>query len=349
MNPHGGRIPLTVIGGFLGTGKTTLLNHLLQQNDGRRLAVLVNDFGALNVDAALVASRGVDTISLQNGCVCCQIGGDLTDALIRVIGSVPPPDAIVIEASGVSDPWRIAQVSLADPALALDGVIVLVDAASVREQADDPLLADTVLRQLRAADLLVLNQCDRVDAGALASLHGWLDAQVPGTPRFETTFAEVPAALLGAPLGPTAVSARPARAMQCAAGCANHDHTHDHDAEANTVAHGELFDTWSTSSQDIYNADALRDLLRSMPPGVMRLKGVVRTDRHGWAVLQFAGRHGSLRAWPSHQAAPDDDASGAIVAIGARDHLPVQLLAAALQAARATSPSQAAHLHESHA
>jgi G3E family GTPase len=344
-NSHGGRIPLTVIGGFLGTGKTTLLNHLLQQNDGRRLAVLVNDFGAINVDAALVVSRGVDTISLQNGCVCCQIGGDLTDALIRVIDSVPPPDAIVIEASGVSDPWRIAQVSLADPALALDGVVVLVDVASVREQAGDPLLADTVLRQLRAADLLVLNQCDRVDADALASLHGWLDMQVPGTPRFETTFAEVPAALLGASLMPAALAPGPAPAIPCAAGCTDHDHS----ADADAVAHGELFETWSTSDRVVYCADALRKLLRAMPPGVMRLKGVVRTDPLGWSVLQFAGRHGSLRAWPSRRAVPDSAGHSDIVAIGLKDHLPIAALAAALQAARTITPSQATHLHESHA
>lgn len=329
---HGGRIPLTVIGGFLGTGKTTLLNRLIENNDGRRLAVLVNDFGAINVDAALVASRGVDTMSLQNGCVCCQIGGDLTDALIRVIGSVPRPDAIVIEASGVSDPWRIAQVGLADPALALDGVVVLVDVASVREQADDPLLADTVRRQLQAADLLVLNQCDRIDDASLAALRVWLDAEVPGTPRHETRFAEVPAALLGAPL------AESAQGRHCAPGC-----THDH-----APHHGDVFDTWSSADDAVYRADALRDLLRAMPVGVLRLKGVVRTDRLGWAVLQFAGRHGSLRAWSPQDAAPDADAHSAVVAIGARGRLPVQALDAALQAARTISPSPATRSrHES--
>lgn len=324
---HGGRIPLTVIGGFLGTGKTTLLNRLLENSDGRRLAVLVNDFGAINVDAALVASRGVDTMSLQNGCVCCQIGGDLTDALIRVIGSVPRPDAIVIEASGVSDPWRIAQVGLADPALALDGVVVLVDVASVREQADDPMLADTVRRQLQAADLLVLNQCDRISDASLVALRAWLDAEVPGTPRHETRFADVPAALLGAPL--SAVH----HGHHCTADCA-HDHAH-------APHHGDVFDTWSLADDAVYSADALRALLRAMPSGVLRLKGVVRTDRLGWAVLQFAGRHGSLRTWSPQDAVPVAGADSALVAIGARGHLPVQALDAALKAARTISPSPA--------
>ena len=104
------RLPLTVIGGFLGAGKTTLLNRWLREANGQRLAVLVNDFGALNIDAELIAANTGETIALSNGCVCCQIGDDLSGALIRVLESADRFDAVVIEASGVSDPWRIAQL-----------------------------------------------------------------------------------------------------------------------------------------------------------------------------------------------------------------------------------------------
>ncbi|MEO6268812.1 MAG: GTP-binding protein, partial [Lautropia sp.] len=191
------RLPLTVIGGFLGSGKTTLLNHWLRGAGQQRLAVLVNDFGSLNIDADLVAAASGDMIALTNGCVCCSIGDDMNRALIRVLDADPPFDAVVIEASGVGDPWRIAQVGLADPGLAFGGVIVLLDASAAQAQAGDPLLADSVLRQLRAADLVLLNKTDLVSAGELAEVRAWLEGVVGGAPVLETVAARVPPILLG--------------------------------------------------------------------------------------------------------------------------------------------------------
>ena len=312
------RLPLSVIGGFLGAGKTTLLNRLLRDSHGRRLAVLVNDFGAINIDADLVAANAGDTIALTNGCVCCSIGDDLTAALIRVIEAPMPFDAVVIEASGVSDPWRIAQVALADPALGLDGVIVLVDASACLGHAADPLLADSLRRQVEAADVLVVNKTDLVDAVQLPHVQAWLESLAGATPRFETRQGEVPMALLTSAALSSAGDRSPHPARHQGAGQSDPDHSHGHDHDAD---HGDLFETWSARPRAPFAVVALRKLLREMPAGVLRLKGIVRTDELGWAELQFAGRHGSLR---KALAAPADGA--AVVAIGMRGRLPVQAL-----------------------
>ncbi len=317
------RLPLTVIGGFLGAGKTTLLNRLLRETQGRRLAVLVNDFGALNIDAELVASNAGDTIALTNGCVCCSIGDDLTTALIRVIEAPVPFDAVVIEASGVSDPWRIAQVGLADPGLSMDGITVLVDASACLEHAADPLLADSLRRQLKSADLILVNKVDLADADRRQKVREWLKDAAGTTAVYETSHAVVPLVLLSGHALMTDVSAR--------AGASSNDsredihadalngHGHAHHEQAHD--HGDLFDTWSCQPEHAFDSSALRALLRDMPAGVLRLKGIVRTDEHGWAEVHFAGRHGSLR---KALAAPAGGA--AVVAIGLRQRLPVHAL-----------------------
>jgi G3E family GTPase len=275
------------------------------------------------VDAALVASASADTIALSNGCVCCSIGDDLTGALFRVLEASPPFDAIVVEASGVSDPWRIAQVGLADPGLSLGGVIVLVDAAAAGAQARDPLLADSLQRQLRAADLVVINKTDLATAQELERVRAWVTEAVGATPQFETTHAALSGELLW--------GVAPERLVRHDARCSDHDeHGHGHGHE-----HAEMFEAWTHHPPEALGAAALRAALRAMPPGVLRLKGLVRTDEHGWAELQFAGKHGSLRRLDEAPAG-----SAVVVAIGLRGRLPQAALAAIFDAAARAAQAQ---------
>ncbi len=174
------QIPVAVIGGYLGAGKTTLLNRLLSEAQGVKLAVLVNDFGSVNIDAALIAGRDGETISLVNGCVCCSIGDNLGLALHDLAERSDGPDRILIEASGVADPARIADYAGSHPRLTLDSIVVVADPETVRMRARDKYVGDLVRLQLAGADLIVLSRTDIVDAETCRAVRLWIETEVPG-------------------------------------------------------------------------------------------------------------------------------------------------------------------------
>lgn len=159
-------VPILLVTGFLGAGKTTLVNRVLQQADGRRIAAVVNDFGAINIDAELIAGAEDGVVSLANGCICCSLEGDLLRTLSNLLRRTPRPEAIVIETSGVADPEDIIR-NLMDPVIwreaPLETVLCVVDAAAPEVQLDDPLF----LSQLRAADLVAVSKGDLVDQASL--------------------------------------------------------------------------------------------------------------------------------------------------------------------------------------
>jgi len=189
-------MPVTVIGGYLGAGKTTLINQLLRHADGTRLAVLVNDFGELPIDADLIESRDDNVISITGGCVCCSYGSDLMEALIDLDQMDPAPDHLLIETSGVGLPDAIAQSMQLIPRYTIDGIVVLADAETVRNRGEDRYLHDTITRQLAAADVVMLNKVDLLAPEALAKTREWIEEKIAEIPIVETVNADVPLAVV---------------------------------------------------------------------------------------------------------------------------------------------------------
>lgn len=184
-------IPVTVIGGYLGSGKTTLVNHLLRHANGIRLAVMVNDFGELPIDADLIEARDGDVISLSGGCVCCSYGDDLSLSLQMLQEQDVPPDHIFIEASGVALPGAIGRSLSLLRAYRLEGIVVLADAATVQASAIRKYIGDTIQRQLGDADMIVLNKLDLLSGANAKSVRHWLSTHYPETPIIEAVFSTI--------------------------------------------------------------------------------------------------------------------------------------------------------------
>jgi len=278
------KTPLTVIGGFLGAGKTTLLNHILRQPGGRRIAVLVNDFGEINIDAELIAKHDGRTIALSNGCICCSIGDNLVGALIDLTQRPDQTDHIVVEASGVADPGRVADIAVLDPALQLSGVVVMVDAGRERALAHDKYLGDTVRRQISAADILILNKIDLASGAVVQETAARLARQVPKTEIVRSVHATIPGdVVLG--LGHTATGTPPGAAAQ-------------------QVLDADAFVSCVFRADRPFRLEALKRSLEKMPAGVLRAKGLLMTDADPArpAILQQVGRRWDLSwdmRWPS--------------------------------------------------
>ncbi|MFY0611403.1 MAG: GTP-binding protein [Hyphomicrobiaceae bacterium] len=281
-------LPVTVIGGYLGAGKTTLVNHLLRHADGLRVAVLVNEFGALPIDADLIEAQDDNMISIAGGCVCCSYGNDLILAMIDLAKLTPRPDHVLLEASGVALPGAIASSVGLLAQYRLDGVVVLADAETVRERARDIYMADTVCRQLVDADLIVLNKTDLIDEADLSQTRDWLDRDFGEVRVIEARHAKLP--------------------LEVALG---RFHTDASSIADNVLHHAELFATASFTFEEPIDAAALVHELTTSELGIVRAKGFVPSHDGTLLEIQIVGRRGTF-------APARHGAQSGIVCIGAK-------------------------------
>lgn len=247
-------IPITLIAGFLGAGKTTLLNRILREEHGLRIAVLVNDFGEIDIDAQLLApAQPGQMISLPNGCICCTLFGNLVRVVQDLIEAPQPPEHIIIEASGVSSPADVAAI-LEIPALqnfvTLDSIITVIDAENVRRLARVVVFLEG---QIRSADTLLVNKTDLVDADTLAEVLGWIRTIAPEARLLKTSYAQVPLELIlgvGRPAPP---------------GASPHPALHPD--------HNQLYQTWSYITSKPLLKVAFQTVLEALPVSIYRGKG----------------------------------------------------------------------------
>lgn len=283
-------LPCLLIGGWLGAGKTTLVNQLLRQAQGRRLAVLVNDFGELGIDADLITGASDEVLELAGGCICCSYGADLIGALRRVAARLPRAETLLLETSGVSDPAAVARSLRLVDSVRLDSTVVVADAIGLPQQLADCYVGDTVSQQLRFADLVLLNKVDGIDAASLQALHRLLATVAPQAAVLESVHAEVPiAALFGLALdgGAATDDDDPAQALRVAAPA------------------GGRYRSRSTLLSGAQDPPALAHQLTAAGSGVLRAKGLL-TDAQGRRhLLQVVGRRAEISPAPRSATGPD--------------------------------------------
>lgn len=282
----GRRVPLTFVGGYLGSGKTTLINELLARTD-RPIAVMVNDVGEVNIDASLIKKRSGDTIELTDGCVCCSLVDGFGAAFDQIRARQIPPDHVVVELSGVAQPERLVPWGRS-AGFRLDGIVVLIDAERIEAGLGDPYLVDTLESQVRAADLIVVTKLDLVDDTTADRVRNRIGTLAPETPIVDVEHAGDASTLLA--LG----GRRP--------------------GGATAIPEPTLFDAHVVERRPLplgISRSQLEAVIADLESDVVRAKGIAEIDDGSFLLVQVVGRRVDLSPLPT----PEREAATDLVVI----------------------------------
>lgn len=270
-------MPVTIITGFLGSGKTTLLNHILQNQQDLKVAVLVNEFGDINIDSQLLVSVDQDMVELSNGCICCTINDGLVDAVYSVLEKGDRIDYLVVETTGVADPLPIALTFLGTELqhlTRLDSILTVIDAESFTPEHYN---SEAAFSQIMYGDIIILNKTDLASEAKVAELEAYLGEKKSGARMLRSQHGIVPLPLiLDVNLANTDL-ANPEQSSHDHH--EHHDHHDHHEHEHHHHSHhleNDGFVSVSFQSDRAFDLDKFQHFLdKQLPVDVFRAKGIL--------------------------------------------------------------------------
>ena len=278
----GRRVPVTLLGGYLGSGKTTVINEMLRRTD-TPIAVFVNDVGSVNIDASLIKRQDGDTLDLTGGCVCCSLKNGFLEAFEQLRNRPEPPELVVVELSGIANPRSAAALS-ETPGFVLDGVVVLVDLDRFLELDDESsVVRDSIRTQVQSADVILLTKRDLVDSQRESAVRARLAELVPDVPVFEVGSAYSAAGLVGL------ATRRPV---------------------ADIDSTPTLFDVHKTDVIALPGTqlrEEIEQLLERLGPEVVRAKAIVQIETGEMLLVQRVGNRNSVEPLPMAESQPTTD------------------------------------------
>lgn len=276
------KIPVTIITGYLGSGKTTLVNHILTNNKGWKVAVIVNEFGEVGIDNQLIVSTKEDIIELTNGCICCQVRGDIINMILRILNTNKNLDYLIIETSGLANPIPVAQTFFLKELQQLtemDAIITVVDA----DHFEQNLKRTNGVDQMKAADIILLNKKETVSAKKREHIKKEIQKIAPKSRILETSHCEIPLQLL-LNIGQFSVS----RFLDAKGNWLQEDHPHDkfgnHIEEEGIVS-------FMFKAEHPLDITKFQLFAQNLPESIFRSKGIVSFQGlENKAVYQQVGR-----------------------------------------------------------